>query len=132
MRCSTTKVTIRMIPERPSSEVWATVIIHEYFYGFQFNDQKYLDYFEKNIALLGHKSFYFRYNGYKESVDRKNEILLSNIISTDSTEIKTLIASFFQIRERRRAYTKQKLNVDIKAIEEIFETIKGTARYRGI
>lgn len=132
MKCSSPEITNKIVPDVPSTEVWATMVMHEYFHGFQFKHKKYLDYFEKNIVLLTQdtlKSLYSQHKWFKESIDKENNLLLSAIRSTDTTEIKVLIDSFFKLREQRRVNTKQKLNIDIKPIEEIFETMEGSARY---
>lgn len=132
MRCSNTELTAEVIPDVPSTEVWATMVMHEYFHGFQFRHPGYLDYFEKSIASLTQevlKSLYEENEWYKESVDRENQMLLSAISSQSPAEIKSLVNTFFELRDKRRTTTEQKLNTDIRSIEQLFETMEGTARY---
>lgn len=132
MKCSSTEITNKIIPDVPSTEVWATMILHEYFHGFQFKHKDFFDYFENNIAFFTQDTLKYIYSHnewFKESINKENDLLLSALVSTDSAEIKTFINSFFQLRNQRREDTKQKLNLNIKPIEEIFETMEGTARY---
>lgn len=132
MRCSNTDVTTKIIPDVPSTEVWATMIMHEYFHGFQFKHPGYLNYFEENIVSMTQdtlQSLYSQNNWYKESVDKENDMLLSAIASEDIAEINSFVNSFFELRAQRRITTKQKLDTDIAAIEQLFETMEGTARY---
>ena len=132
MRCSSPEITQNTVPDVPSTEVWSTMVMHEYFHGFQFRHKQYLEHFERNIILMTQdtlQSIYSQNNWYKESVDKENDMLLSAIASVDTAEIKEYIKSFFILREKRRKSTKEKLNVDISVIEEIFETMEGTARY---
>lgn len=130
MRCSDTELTTKIIPDTPSTEVWATMIMHEYFHGFQFKHPGYLDYFEgMEMTQDTLKSLYLQNSWFKESIDRENDMLLSAIDSEDITEIHSFVNSFFELREQRRITTKQKCNADIAAIEQLFETMEGTARY---
>lgn len=132
MRCSNTDVTTKVIPDVPSTEVWATMIMHEYFHGFQFKHPGYLNYFEENTGSITQEtlqSLYSQNSWYKESVDKENEMLLSAITSEDITEIYSFVNSFLELREQRRMTTKQKLDTDITAIEQLLEAMEGTARY---
>ncbi len=131
MLCSNTEITNKLIPDVPSTEVWATMIIHEYFHGFQFRHTKFLDFFEQNIGVSADtlKNIYSKNKWFRESVDKENEMLLSALASKDRIETSTLINTFFEIRKERRNKTKEKLGFKIKPIEEIYETMEGTARY---
>lgn len=130
IRCSDTELATKIIPDVPSTEVWATMIMHEYFHGFQFKHAGYLDYYQgMEMTQDTLKSLYLQNSWYKESIDRENDMLLSAIDSEDITEMHSFVNSFFELREQRRATTKQKFNADITAIEQLFETMEGTARY---
>lgn len=132
MMCSSTETTNRIVPDVPSTEVWATMIMHEYFHGFQFKHPEYTDYFEKNIENFTQdtlKSLYLKHDWYRKSIDQENERLLSAIAATDPEQIRRSVNSFFQLRDQRRKETKQKLDTHIASIEELFETMEGTARY---
>ena len=132
MHASSFEITRNTIQDVNSTELWATMIIHEYFHGFQYKHPVYLDYFEKNVVSIREdslKSIYKSNTWFKESIDNENNTLLSAIRSTKNDEIKQLIATFFRLREQRRLLTTQRLNFDIKIPEEAYETMEGTARY---
>lgn len=132
INCSSFEITRDVIPDVSSVEEWATMILHEYFHGFQFKHPKFLEYFEKNIVHVSQdtlKSIYTSNEWFKECIDKENDLLLSALNSSENNEIHTLIDSFFQLRMQRRNKTKHILNLDIKLIEEIYETMEGTARY---
>lgn len=132
MNCSSVEITKKVIPSMSSTEEWATMIMHEYFHGFQFKHPNFLDYFEQNISSTSQntlKQIYKDNDWFKKCVDEENRILLLALAATDSTEISRLIKSFFILRENRRDKTVQTLGVDIVKTEAVYETMEGTARY---
>lgn len=132
MNSSSFEITRKAIPDIYSTEQWATMIIHEYFHGFQYKHAAFLDYFEKNVVNIpadSLKKIYKSNKWFKESIDKENDILLAAINSNDNNEIKKFIDTFFQLREQRRLLTKQRLSFDIRTIEKTYETMEGTARY---
>ena len=132
MHASSFEITRNTIQDVNSTELWATMIIHEYFHGFQYKHPAYLEYFEKNVVSIREdslKKIYKSNSWFKEGIDKENDILISAVHSTDYNEIKLLINTFFLQRERRRLLTTQKLHFDIKTTEEAYETMEGTARY---
>ena len=46
MRCSSLEQTSKTIPDVTSVNEWATMVMHEYFHGFQFKNDGYLDIYE--------------------------------------------------------------------------------------
>lgn len=132
MKSSSFEITRNTIPGVTSIETWASMVIHEYFHGFQFKHPDYINHFEKNgVNIPGDslKKIYKKNDWFKERVDKENDILLSAINSNDNNEIKTLVDSFFLVREHRRLLTQQRLNFDITKSEQTYETMEGTARY---
>lgn len=47
MNCSSPELTDRFIPDVHSTEMWATMVMHEYFHGFQFKHAQFLDFYKK-------------------------------------------------------------------------------------
>lgn len=132
MRCSSFEITKNTVPGVNSTEQWITMLLHEYFHGFQFKHDAHLDYFEKKIISVPADSLtniYRSQKWFKESVDKENTLLLSAIRNVDNNKTKDLIDSFFQYRQQRRIKTNERLKFDITPIEEFFETTEGTARY---
>ena len=52
MHSSSFEITHRTIPGVDFTEQWVTMIIHEYFHGFQFQHKPFLDYFGAHSGLL--------------------------------------------------------------------------------
>lgn len=133
INCSSVEIIQKTIPDVSSLEEWATMVIHEYFHGFQFKHKEFLDYFENNIAFTSSQKklsqIYKTNERFKSNVDKENNILLSALASQDKNEIFKLIKQFFSLREERRNLTIQNLGFDIKNIEGVYETMEGTARY---
>ena len=46
MRCSSLELTSRAVPDVTSVNEWATMVMHEYFHGFQFKNDGYLETYE--------------------------------------------------------------------------------------
>lgn len=132
MNSSSFEITRRIVPDVNSTEQWATMIIHEYFHGFQYRHPSYLAYFEKNVVSIPEDSLKRIYKSnpwFKESIDKENNFLLSAINTDRSDKRRQLVGAFFQQREQRRLLTKQRLHFDIQTAEEAYETMEGTARY---
>jgi hypothetical protein len=132
MACSSLELTKRKIKELTGSELWATMVIHEYFHGFQFKHNDCRDYVIQHIATVPPDSlpkFYHENEWFRESVDKENELLLAAIRVKQYSEASNLIRSFFELRDKRRQKTMDELKIDVKTVEEIYETMEGAARY---
>ena len=132
MKCSSYEEVFKTIPMVLSTEEWVTMVMHEYFHGFQYKHKPYMDYYEKNIVQIqpdSLNSIYKNNSWFKESIDRENQLLLNAIEETDIAKTEKLIETFFEIRNNRREETKQKLQFDITNFEKCYETMEGTARY---
>ena len=131
MNCSSFEITQKTIPDVSSTEQWTTMIMHEYFHGFQFKHPAHLAYFGKNIAAAADtlQKIYKSQGWFKESVDKENAMLLAALGIADAQQRQSLIDSFFLFREQRRQQTKLQLNFDVKQIEQAYETMEGTARH---
>ena len=131
MRCSSFEITQKTVPDVNSTEQWTTMIMHEYFHGFQFKHPAHLTYFGKHIAASADtlQKIYNAHGWYKESVDQENAVLLAALDAADEAKMKSLIDSFFRFREQRRRQTKLQLNFDVTRLEQCYEAKEGTARY---
>jgi hypothetical protein len=52
MMCSSFEETVKTIPDVGSMDEWTTMIIHEYFHGFQYKHKPYMDYYENEIVQI--------------------------------------------------------------------------------
>lgn len=132
MYCSSVEITRNTVPDVPSTEVWATMVLHEYFHGFQFEHPEFFDYFEKTILSMPKDSLQNIHRSnewFRESVEKENDLLLSALEATERDETCSLIDLFFQLREERFEKVTELLQLNIRPTEELFETVEGTARY---
>ena len=132
MMCSSYEETYKTIPKVLSTEEWTTMIMHEYFHGYQYKHKPYIDYYEKEIVQIqpdSLKEIYKNNNWFKNSIDAENELLLKAISETDIVKTANIIKDFFALRTQRRKTVSEKLKFDISNYEKCYETMEGTARY---
>jgi hypothetical protein len=132
MNSSSFEITKKTIPDISSTESWITMIVHEYFHGFQFKHQIYLNDFEDNIVSTPSDSLRILYKEnkwFKESIDKENNLLLNAIKSKSTAETSNLIQTFFTLRDKRRERINEKISFDLKEVEQVYETREGSARY---
>ena len=131
MNCSSFEITQKTIPDVNSTEQWSTMVLHEYFHGFQFKHPAFLEYFQKNFTFAEDslKRMYKRNDWFKSSVDTENRLLLAALETNEPARIGELIDSLFIVRGSRRDRATRELGVDVRTMEQIFETMEGTARY---
>ncbi|MBI3235659.1 MAG: hypothetical protein HYZ42_16750 [Bacteroidetes bacterium] len=132
MMCSSYEETFKKIPAVGSTDEWTTMIMHEYFHGYQYKHQPYMDYYEKEIVQIQPDSLtaiYKSNNAYKKSIDEENQLLLKALNETDSLNTRKHIAEFFSLRNKRRADVLSQYKLDISKYEKCYETMEGTARY---
>lgn len=132
MNCSSVEITKQTIPDVISTELWSTMVLHEYFHGFQFKHLRYQAHIKSAITNFSQdslKNIYKSNDWFQESVDKENKLLLKALSSNNSEEIIQLIDSILITRNKRRNETMTKLNIDISKIENIYETMEGSARY---
>ena len=114
VRCSSLEQTRRTIPDVTSVNAWATMVMHEYFHGF----------LPDTLPTL-----VASHDWYKESITWENDLLLKVIDTNDIEEAKAYIQLFFKLRDERRERVKKELGIDIVALEQLYETMEGSARY---
>jgi hypothetical protein len=132
MTCSSFEMTKKTVRKVKSTEQWTTMIMHEYFHGFQYKHAAYMEYYENNIVQIQPDSLisiYKNYDWFKEKIDFENSLLLQALQESDSVKTNQIIDHFFVVRAERRALTREKLKFDIEIYEKCYETMEGTARY---
>ena len=120
------------IPDVTSVNEWATMVMHEYFHGFQFKNDGYLDIYETiTNAVLPDTliALAASHDWYRESISQENDLLLKAIDANDIEMSRAYIQSFFDLRNERRERVKKELGIDIVALEQLYETMEGSARY---
>ncbi len=132
MMCSSFEETNKTVPKVRSTEAWSTMIMHEYFHGYQYKHKSYIDYYEKEIVQIQPDSLTALYQNnswFKKSIDEENQLLLNALNENDSIKTKATLAAFFELRNQRRKQVSEQLNFDIANYEKCYETMEGTARY---
>ena len=132
MRCSSLELTSKTIPDVTTVKEWATMVMHEYFHGFQFKQDGFLNAYETIFAICPQdtlSTLQVQLEWYKESIQQENELLLKAIDAPDLDATKAHIRAFFELRDRRRTRMKEQEKIDITAAEQFMETMEGSARY---
>ncbi|WP_162056177.1 hypothetical protein [Pontibacter pamirensis] len=132
MHCSGFEETRKVIQDVSSTEEWVTMVVHEYFHGFQYRHRNYFQSMSNNLSSVPQDSLrniYLNNPWFKEKVDKENKLLLLALDSESRTEVDSLTTAFSKLREQRRKETKRRLGFDIENYEKIYETMEGTARY---
>lgn len=129
MYASSFEETQKFVPDIEATEIWVTMIMHEYFHGFQFMHPAYSQWAQAT-SFLPKDSLISNYQTkawYQQAIDQENEALLSAIQEQDSAKMKGHIQTFFKLREQRREQSQQPKA--IAQAERFYETMEGTARY---
>lgn len=132
MMCSSFEETVKTIPDVGSTDEWTTMIIHEYFHGFQYKHKPYMEYYEKEIVQIQPDSlsaFYKTVPWFKESIDIENRFLLEAISEKDNIKTAKILRDFWAKRKQRRQKFQKVFKFDIDKFEKCYETMEGTARY---
>lgn len=132
MRCSSPEQTSKTIPDVTTVKEWATMVMHEYFHGFQFKQDGFLNAYETIFAICPQdtlSTLQAQLEWYKKSILQENELLLKAIDAPDLDATKAHIRAFFELRDRRRTRMKEQEKIDITAAEQFMETMEGSARY---
>ena len=132
MRCSSLEQTGKTIPDVTTVKEWVTMVMHEYFHGFQFKQAGFLEAYETIFAACPQdtlSTLQAQLEWYKESIEQENEQLLKAIDAPNLDATKAHIQSFFELRDSRRSKIKEEQNLDIISAEQYMEITEGSARY---
>jgi hypothetical protein len=129
--CSDYETTRKYVEDVPNLQTWATMVLHEYFHGFQFRHQAFIQFANDSITLSISKlqSYYDKYSWFKESIDKENQLLLDCLSSKDLNTIKQFFIQYKAQRLWRLKYFYELEGFDLSAQEEFLEKMEGSARY---
>lgn len=129
--CSDYDTTRNHIEDIPNTQTWATVILHEYFHGFQFRHPEFIRYANDSItvSITRLQSYYDHYSWFKESIDKENQILLECLASKNIQKTKALFKVYKMQRAQRLSRFSQTEKFDLTHQEEFLEKMEGSARY---
>ncbi len=132
MFCSSLEAAKKAVPGIASTEEWASMVLHEYFHGFQHRHPSMLDHYQKNLPNVGVDRLDRVYEGnewFKKMTDEENGFLLQAINSSDTALTQQYIRRFLTKRKEKRALFLEKQQYDISKYEMYYEKLEGTARY---
>lgn len=132
MRCSSLEQTSKTIPDVTTVREWVTMVMHEYFHGFQFKQDGFFDAYEKTFTACPQdtlSTLQAQHEWYRESILQENELLLKAIGEIDLDKAKAHVREFFELRDGRRHRMKKEQKIDIVAAEQFMEIMEGSARY---
>jgi hypothetical protein len=132
MFCSSLEAVQATVPDVGSTEEWASMVLHEYFHGFQYRHAPMLDHYVKNLLHVGADRLDRIYEGnewFKKMTDEENGFLLLAIYSSDTAVTQQYIHRFLAKRKEKRARFLEQQHYDIRPYEVFYEKLEGTARY---
>ncbi|MBV9962451.1 MAG: hypothetical protein JO072_09405 [Parafilimonas sp.] len=134
MKCSSREEFEHVTGYATSTQIWASMVLHECFHGFQFLHKGYTEYAVQTgfiMTSIGDslQQLYNSLQWFKQSADAENNLLLQAIKSSSKQETDSLVQQFFKLRNKRRLRTNSETKHNITLLEKCFETLEGTARF---
>lgn len=131
MMCSSFESTKKQIPDLSNLQEWASMVVHEYFHGFQFRHPVFMAYVNDAVKLRGSQvqAFYDQYAWFKKSVDQENNLLLDCLEMKDQKAVDRTLALFCSLREKRRQRLEDSLHNGFAQQEDFYEKLEGSAKY---
>ncbi len=134
IKCSSREEFESVTGHHPNTQAWASMVLHEFFHGFQFLQNPYLQHAIQNNLIypsIGEslQQLYVSHKWFTDYINLENELLLKAIASKRKQETDSLIVEFFKVREIRRSHIGSGSNQDFNLLEKSFEMIEGTARF---
>ncbi|MBS1500549.1 MAG: hypothetical protein JST32_00705 [Bacteroidetes bacterium] len=131
MLCSDYESTRKHVPDVPDIRTWATMVMHEYFHGFQFRHPAFIHFANDSVSVSNSRlqSYYDNYPWFRESVEKENKLLLECLDEKDASQIKRLLKQYLMLRGRRLAQFKKIEKFDLGSQEDFLEKTEGSSRY---
>lgn len=131
MMCSDFETTRQTIEEVTTLQQWGTMILHEYFHGFQFRHSAMIRYGNDSVQVRNSElqSWYDQYPWYRNSVEQENRLLLNCLAVNDQAAIRKTLRQFMEQRQKRWKQLKDTLKVTLHGQEDFLEKMEGSARY---
>ncbi|MBN3520373.1 hypothetical protein JYB62_10190 [Algoriphagus lutimaris] len=123
----------KYIPSVESTEMWSTMVIHEMFHHFQYNNENYLEYAESDIGIL---PFDIRNlvalcqedKQFLAMIQDENNILMKAISEDSKDNRDSLITSYLDQRKKRiTKYGSE--HPHLEQVENYYVIQEGSARY---
>lgn len=123
----------KFIPGVESTEMWATMVLHEMFHHFQYNNENYQKYAETEIGSLPFSirdlvSIAGEDEAFLAMIQKENDYLMRAIAENESAVRDSLITTYLQERQSRiTAYSKE--HPHLEKVENYYIIQEGSARY---
>ena len=121
------------IPSVESTEMWATMVIHEMFHHFQYNNENYQEYAKSTIGILPFNinnliSLCQEDEEFLPMIQKENDYLMQ-AISEDNTDIRDSLISTY-LHERKSRIQKYSIeHTNLEQVENYYVIQEGSARY---
>lgn len=130
--CSVEEIA-QYIPSVESTEMWSTMVIHEMFHHYQFNNETYKSFARNEISpLTFNPNDLFRLckedEHFLSMIQNENELLMKAISETNEASRDSLISTYLDNRKLRiERYSKE--NPNLEKVEDFYIIQEGSARY---
>ncbi len=123
----------KYIPSVESTEMWATMVIHEMFHHFQYNNENYVKYAESVIGILPFDSRNLvalcqEDEQFLTLIQNENKILMNAISEDNKDNRDSLIRSYLDQRENRISKYESE-HPHLEQVENYYIIQEGSARY---
>ena len=123
----------KYIPSVESTEMWATMVVHEMFHHYQYNNKNYRKYADSVIAILPFDSRNLvalcqEDERFLTMIQGENNILMKAISEDSQDDRDSLISSYLNQREKRiTKYGSE--HPHLEQVENYYVIQEGSARY---
>ncbi|MBL7472213.1 hypothetical protein [Robertkochia sediminum] len=130
---STVEEIHQFIPSVESTEMWTTMVLHEMFHHYQFNNEKYREYAKTFISALPFNPNDFRTLAKEDEdflpmIQKENDYLMKAISEGNATVRDSLISTYLKERKVRiKKYSTE--YPDLEQVEDFYVIQEGSARY---
>ncbi|WP_019668957.1 hypothetical protein [Eudoraea adriatica] len=121
------------IPSVESSEMWSTMVIHEMFHHYQFNNVNYKEYARNEINPLSFNpnnlySLCKEDENFLTMIQKENDHLMKAISDNNGSGRDSLISTYLEKRKNRiEKYSME--YPDLEKVEDFYVIQEGSARY---
>lgn len=121
------------IPSVKSTEMWATMVIHEMFHHFQYNIPEFKEYGKSTIGILPFDSrdlarLCNEDEQFLKLIQSENDYLLEAIAENNISVRNTIVSKY--LKQRANRIQKYSINhPDLERVENYYITQEGSARY---
>ena len=116
-----------------STEMWATMVIHEMFHHYQYNNKNYQEYAKSEIGILPFSirdiiTLCYEDDDFIKMIQKENEHLMKAIAEKDKQARDSIVSTYVNARKNRiQKYSSDYPNLE--QVENYYVIQEGSARY---